>query len=254
MSDDRLPSSAPLNFPFVTAGPAVPTSPAPGVLGRGVRSSLFALPPLLDLLRFFCRPGVSPPPKGVFTLCRRANFAASVRAAGVEVAAAAAAAAPPREPLVLPFPGVPPPRGVRCPVPGVRWPVPGVRGVSGVAAVGVRVPLLPAASPSFARLRRVSMASRRCARISRGGRSFTSNWCPLRTPPSAPTMLATSTLSAREPSGRGVARGSRIMGVPSMEPQVICGESPSTPCMLREEARTRGSKWRMNEFDVHGES
>lgn len=173
----------------------------------------------------------------------------------------------PRESCDRPVPGVRRPLpGVRCAVPGVLLrPVPGVRGVNGVADPGVCACLLPlpsVRSPSFARLRRVSTASRRCASLSRVGKSLISKRFPPRppSPPSAPTTLAKSIGAGSEPSGRGVARGSRIMGVPSIEPHVICGESPSTPCFTcgerdkeREEIRTGArscykAKWRGQHF------
>lgn len=126
--DDCVPRFAP-PFPFAITG--VVDTP-PGVLGRGVRPSPFALLPLLELLRPFCRPGVNPPPNGVATLRLRASFAASVRAAGVKVTDAAAATAPPRESRDRRVPGVLPPPGVRS-VPVAGRPVPGVIGVNGVA-------------------------------------------------------------------------------------------------------------------------
>ena len=251
VSDDRLPPPLP-DFPFGTTGVAdAKCPPSLGVLGRGV--SFSPLEPTLPFelrLRFFCRPGVSPPPNGVLTVCRRASFAASARAAGVE-----GAAAPLRDSRDRPFPGVLPPPGVAPPasiraVPGVRRPVPGVLGVSGVPTAGVRFAFPSAASPSFARLRRVSTASRRCASLSRGGRSLTSNFCPSQEPPTVAAMLAKSTAPPVAPSGRGVARGSRIIGVPSIDPHVICGESPSTPCTKEQEQRTREGDNRTREGNV----
>lgn len=254
VNDDRVLSSTPgvlFATPGVT-GPLLP--PPPGVLGNGVSPSSPVPPPFRDRLRFFWRPGVSPPPNGVVTVLLRASLAASVRAAGVSDAAAAAEAAPAvGVPTVRDraFPGVLPPTEVN-PVPGVRRPVPGVPGVKGVAGVGVRVPRPSGApGPSFARLRRVSTASRRCASLSRAGRSFISNCWPPLLPLIAPTMLSISMGPARELVGTGVARGSRIMGVPSMEPHVICGESPSIPCRSNGHAKAGTKMWDIHERQAY---
>lgn len=168
------------------------------------------------------------PPNGVSPPLCCANFAASIRPAGVNVAEAGDC-------------------GIRTlrddddaplrPVAGVGV-LEGVLRDPGVRDPGVRrtVPLSSVPTgPGLARLRRVSSASRRWASLSLAGKSLTSN-CRPPMPPSGPRVASTLAMSTADivpgsdPSGKGVMRGSRIMGVPSIEPHVICGESPSRPC------------------------